>query len=326
MNARCADAVESVESDESLGKVQEERDPYAGLALVTLPIGELRPADSPRSAGESEEHARVLAESENELPPIVVHRQTMRVIDGAHRLRAAELRGERTIRARLFDGSAIDAFVLAVEANTSHGLPLSRADRTAAAERIIRSHPEWSDRAIARVTGIAARTVGVIRRRASGGSGQLPTRIGRDGRTRPLSTADGRRLAAGLLESNPHSSLRQIAAAAGISTGTVRDVRDRVVRGEDPVPPRARRAEERVPDGDDPKSIVRNLKKDPALRFSESGRLLIRLIDAHAPIVEDREGLATNVPPHAAGMVAELARGLSGIWQKFARELEQGSK
>ncbi|WP_329787360.1 ParB/RepB/Spo0J family partition protein [Lentzea sp. DG1S-22] len=327
MNAR---SVESVHSDKSSTKGQESSDPDTGFVLVTLLIDELLPADSPRSAGEDEEHVRVLAESGGELPPIVVHRKTMKVIDGAHRLRAAEMRGERTIRARLFDGSEIDAFVLAVEANTTHGLPLSRADRAAAAARIIGSHPEWSDRAIARVAGIAARTVGVIRRRATGGHCQLRTRIGQDGRARPLSTADGRRPAADLIESNPGSSLRQIAAATGISTGTVRDVRDRVERGEDPVPGRVRRGEELAVGvalrAGDPKSIVRDLKRDPALRFSETGRSLLRLLDAHAPMVEDREGLATNVPAHAAGMVAELARGYAGIWQKFAHELEQGSK
>ena len=70
----------------------------------------------------------------------------MRVIDGTHRLRAALLRGVDVIDVLYFDGPDADAFVLAVELNHTHGLPLSRADRTAAAERIIGSHPDWSDR------------------------------------------------------------------------------------------------------------------------------------------------------------------------------------
>jgi hypothetical protein len=37
---------------------------------------------SPRQGGENDEHARALAESEERLPPIVVHGPSMRVIDG----------------------------------------------------------------------------------------------------------------------------------------------------------------------------------------------------------------------------------------------------
>src|SRR4051812_30365190 len=82
-----------------------------------MPISTLLPADSPRLAGEDMQHARLLADSDAELPPILVHRKTMRVIDGMHRIRAAVLRGEDKIKAKLFDGCEEAAFVLAVEAN-----------------------------------------------------------------------------------------------------------------------------------------------------------------------------------------------------------------
>jgi hypothetical protein len=60
----------------------------------------------------------------------------MRVIDGMHRLLAASMNGRDTIEIRLSDGSPQDAFLRAVEANVTHGLPLSQADRRAAAKRI----------------------------------------------------------------------------------------------------------------------------------------------------------------------------------------------
>ncbi|WP_220378005.1 hypothetical protein [Streptomyces inhibens] len=47
------------------------------------------------------------------------------------------------IGVKFFDGSEKDAFVLAVESNVHHGLPLTLSDRTAAARRIVKSHPEW---------------------------------------------------------------------------------------------------------------------------------------------------------------------------------------
>ncbi|MGH3170772.1 MAG: ParB N-terminal domain-containing protein [Trebonia sp.] len=69
------------------------------MPVVRVPIAELAVAGSPRRSGENREHARLMAESGNPLPPILVHGPTMRVIDGAHRLRAAKLRGEREIEA-----------------------------------------------------------------------------------------------------------------------------------------------------------------------------------------------------------------------------------
>ncbi|MBZ9641723.1 ParB/RepB/Spo0J family partition protein, partial [Streptomyces sp. PSKA30] len=133
--------------------------------VVEVEIGSLSLSGSPRLGGERPEHIQLLAAAQKPLPPITVHRPTMRVIDGYHRLKAARLRGERTIAARFFDGDEAAAFVLAVKLNVTHGLPLALADRKRAAERIVVSHPQWSDRRVASVTGIAPGTVGEIRRR-----------------------------------------------------------------------------------------------------------------------------------------------------------------
>ena len=42
-------------------------------------------------------HVETLIASETELPPIIVHRLTMRVIDGMHRLLAVQRLGRRKI-------------------------------------------------------------------------------------------------------------------------------------------------------------------------------------------------------------------------------------
>ncbi|KOG90227.1 streptomycin biosynthesis protein, partial [Streptomyces varsoviensis] len=93
---------------------------------------------------------------------------------------AAMLCGHDKIAVRFFDGDEADAFVLAVESNIAHGLPLSLADRKRAAGRIIDSHPQWSDRIVASVTGIAPGTVAEIRRRRTGGLTAVSSRIGQD--------------------------------------------------------------------------------------------------------------------------------------------------
>jgi ParB-like chromosome segregation protein Spo0J len=303
---------------------------------VSIPIDLLRPPDSPRLAGVDAEHVRVLAESGAALPPIIVHRQTMRVIDGMHRLSAALLRGQSEIEAHLYTGGEDDAFVLAVETNIAHGLPLSLADRTAAAERIIRSHPNWSDRAIASSTGLAASTVSAIRKRATDQVVQLNSRVGRDGRTRPVSSAEGRRLASELIAGNPGASLRAIASVAGISPGTVRDVRKRLEAGDDPVPPTARKKEQssrvqrsphrrrgRRTSPADRAAVLRELRKDPSLRFSETGRALLRWLDTQTIGMVDWEKVVENVPDHCVDIIVDLARDNANAWQKFAERLER---
>ncbi|MEV5594490.1 ParB N-terminal domain-containing protein [Streptomyces sp. NPDC052496] len=278
------------------------------------------------------------------LPPIIAHRATMRVIDGVHRLRAAERRGDDKIAVRFFDGDEADAFVLAVESNITHGLPLSMADRKNAAERIIRTHPLWSDRMIASVTGIAPGTVAEIRRRVSGAAAGRG-RIGQDGRFRPLNGAEGRRLAGNLIAENPGLSLRQIARASGISPETARDVRNRLRRGEEPLL-KARGRQQRAPQepvaaasagaGDgaaapaparmpvqDRTGVVRRLKVDPALRFSETGRTLLRLLSIHTISAEEWDDIMANIPPHCSGIIAQLARECADIWADFAQRAER---
>ncbi|AUS77197.1 streptomycin biosynthesis protein [Actinoalloteichus sp. AHMU CJ021] len=334
--------VARVERDASGGRPGE----FEGLlsargASVQVPITSLVKADSPRRTGEDTQHVKLLAESETQFPPIVVLYPSMRVIDGMHRLRAAELRGREMIDVRFYTGTERDAFVLAVQMNVEHGLPLSLADRTAAAARIVESHPMWSDRMTARVTGLAASTVRAIRQRSIDGSAQSNTRIGRDGRTRPLNTAAARRVASRLLLNHPQASLREIARASGLAPSTVQDVRRRLRAGENPVPPRQqgglrkRGSSSRAPrergannskEGVDTEAALTALdvlRRDPSLRFSDAGRMLLRWLDSQFASTSDWERLVEKVPPHCADLVVELAESSARRWEEFAAALRQ---
>ena len=108
---------------------------------------------------------------------------------------------------------------------------MSQADRRAAAERIIASHPHMSDRAIGHSAGLAAKTVAAIRKRSSEQVPQSNVRVGRDGRVRPLNSEEGRQRAADLLVQRPGASLRDVARVTGIAPATVLDVRKRLERG-----------------------------------------------------------------------------------------------
>jgi ParB-like chromosome segregation protein Spo0J len=303
------------------------------LDIEWLPVDALLPGDSPRLTGEDLGHTQMLAKLDVPLPPIVVHRQTMRIIDGTHRLGAAVLRGDQMIEARLFDGTEREAFVLAVQANIAHGLPLSLADRTRAAERIIAAHPDSSDRAIASVAGLGARTVGNLRRRLQDGTdAERPeARKGLDGRVRPLDGTGGRLRALAIIEQRPEASLREVAREAGVSPTTVRDVRQRVQRGEDPVPQVRRRGGSTEvlgrgsaeTGGPSLVAMLQGLQNDPSLRFSESGRTVLRWILARAVRSDEHLDVMDKVPPHCTYIVAEVARACAGEWQRLANELDR---
>jgi ParB-like nuclease family protein len=294
-------------------------------------------------AGESGDHARTLAELEADLPPILVHRRTMRVIDGMHRIRAAILRGHDEVLVEFYDGDDDDAFILAVKANVTHGLPLSTTDRTAAAGRILAIRPQWSDRKIAAVSGLAASTVGAIRRRSTDASAQsnATTRVGRDGKVRPLNAASGRLLASELIKRSPDGPIREIAAAAGVSPSTALDVRTRLRRGDDPVPAGRRSAPARPagvakpiaagaerpaanPPMADRESVLQNLRRDPSLCFNDAGRALLRWLDSHSAGLEQWMNHLDTVPPHCSSAIAELARLNGQAWQELAEHLDGG--
>jgi ParB-like chromosome segregation protein Spo0J len=317
--------------------------------VVAVPVLSLRPADSPRLNGEDKAHIARLAETETSLPPILVDRHTMRVIDGMHRLMAASLQGRETINVRFFDGGEADVFLRAVQENVAHGLPLSQADRRAAAERIIASHPHMSDRAIGHSVGLAAKTVAAIRKSSSEEIPQSNARVGRDGKVRPLDSGIGRRRAAELLAQQPDASLRDVARAAGISPATVLDVRKRLERGEPPVPEKPAasaalkgasgngaeagagsdgalvqpiRFSSRAALPPNPAAAVEKLLRDPSLRNNERGKGMLRLLHVNAVGTEQLPDVAASVPPHCVGIVVQLARQYAKMWQEFARELD----
>ncbi|KPC64365.1 ParB/RepB/Spo0J family partition protein [Streptomyces chattanoogensis] len=294
-------------------------------APVTVPIESLLPADSPRMGGDDEEHVKVLAAIDSALPSILVHRGTMRVIDGMHRLRAAQLKGSREVAVRFVDVDEDDAFIISVQMNIAHGLPLSLAERSAAAERILRTHAHWSDRSIAAATGLSAKAVASVRMRATADSLQSNIRVGRDGRVRPLSTAEGRRRASEFIAVRPDASLREIAAASGISVGTARDVRERTRKGQSPVPASRRNLARKSPaevSAGEVSQLLAVLQRDPALKYNNRGRALLQWLNSHMVPASDWSAYVETIPAHCAPVVAELAERYARAWRSLAKELD----
>lgn len=334
------------------------------ITVSQLAVSRLQGHLSARTQGLDHSHVKALAQCPDLLPPIVVHEGSLRVIDGLHRVRAAQLRGQDEIAVVLFDGGEEEAFALSALLNIRHGLPLALEERKESAARILLNTPEWSDRFVASLVGLSPKVVANIRQCSTSDSRQLNRRIGRDGKARPVDPVGGRLRAAALLTQTPGLSLRQLARAADISVSTARDVRIRLDNGDDPVPERLRGAldgregsgaevlfpggemlptprehEEAgsdegpptvsmdIPWGDELRAerkavsfdvVLERLKRDPAVRFNEAGRHLVRqLVAAQAAVTNCRQVLPF-APTHSLVTVADLAVTQAQAWQQLA--------
>ncbi|MEW9520534.1 ParB N-terminal domain-containing protein [Streptomyces tubercidicus] len=335
MGTRIVERFQANQSD-IIQELTTDETPADLLAMEHRPvlIESLIPADSPRTDGIDRDHVDVLNELEVHLPPIVVHRPTWRVVDGMHRLDAARRRGDTTIDAYLLDVAEHEVFALSVRLNTAHGMPLSYSDRVAAAGRLLRENPEMSDRYVASTAGLSARTVARVRR-STGADPHLNVRIGMDGKARPRGVAQGRELAGRLLTERPDASLREVARAAGISLGTAHDVKTRLQRGEDPVPSGsrspaaeqqpARRSSRRAPETLPlpTAELLNRLRRDPALRSTESGRVMLRLLAMHDLDTSEWTSIVINLPTHCSDVVATLARQCAVRWTELAHQVER---
>jgi ParB-like chromosome segregation protein Spo0J len=284
--------------------------------LHTEALVRLRPIDTA--------HVAALAEVRHLWPPIVVAARTMNVLDGVHRVAAAHRLGLTTLPGELFEGDDNEAFVAAVRSNTEHGLPLSLAERSRAARKVLGFSPERSDRAIGEICGLDHKTVSRLREEAnrpSGANPQSDVRVGRDQRTRPVDVAMLRsRIAAAITEA-PGESLRQIARRVGASPETVRDVRARLARGENPVPAGARPLAGPLPLPISKPVALPRWSTDSACRAAPGTAEFAAWFDAGGRSVEWARYVGV-VPLSRAYSIADQARRYAEAWRSFAEALE----
>lgn len=265
--------------------------------VTALPIAKLKPAPRYlRLGGLDEDHARMLAECGSPLPPILVQR-SLHIIDGAHRVRAAQLRGQIEVDAIVLDDDDRAAFIRAVSINARHGLPLSLGDRKAAAAQLLHLCPDKSDRAIAELAGLSGKTVGAVRRSIT----DLPTlaaRVGRDGRARTVARAprpEPETDPGGADGPEPMAGVVTLTPGPGDRSGHRR-----------------------------PRDILANLTRDPSLRYTDAGRNLLRGLHQHPSADEwPWAGLLSAVPPHCLPAVARLAQSYAADWQELGDLVEQ---
>ena len=170
---------------------------------------------------------------------------------------------------------------------------------------------------------------------------QLNTRVGRDGRRRPVRGSEGRRRAARFITARPTASLREITREAGVSLGTARDVRECMREGINPVLPEPQAAgtspapaslralpSPARPAFGDPRpcgwpAILAKLSKDPGLRYTNQGRELLRWIERYLIKPDELSRALDIVPSRWASEIAQAARACGNEWRKFAQDVEE---
>ena len=146
----------------------------------------------PRVLGLDIDHVRELEAVADAWPALKVVRRGDRylLVDGFHRFAAAQNLGLAEVAVDVLDGPPDgDLASLAFVLNASHGRPLTLADRRAFAGRLLRQHPDWSDREIGRRAGLVQPTIAKVRQDLERDATIAPaeTRRGRDGRVYPAS-------------------------------------------------------------------------------------------------------------------------------------------
>lgn len=297
-------------------------------------VKDLAVADSPRLDGINEAHAQHLAKVFGSLPPILVHRPSLRVIDGMHRVRAAVILGLESVDAQFFGGSEDEAFIQSVTRNIADGLLLSLADRSAAVRRILAGFPAMSDLSIAVYTGLDVAVVSEVRRCVVAGLPELGVPAGR---------LPGPEPAAGCEEAGAPvlgalgRPLGAVAGEAGLAAlGTPRGVRPeqeqapraqpRVVPARTPAVREAQVCAARPAMARTSRDRLRTLSSNPSLRNSQSGRDFLRWLHGHFVTDEAWKELVETVPPHCTETVAEIAMKCSDAWRRFAEELSDRTR
>ncbi|HEY6533388.1 MAG TPA: ParB/RepB/Spo0J family partition protein [Acidimicrobiales bacterium] len=154
-----------------------------GPAVVRLPIDRVRPGEPVRLGDARPAHLEMFVQLAGNWPPVVITRSG-HIVDGHYRYLAARRLRHAHLDCTFFDGSEGEAYIEAVRRNSSQGLPLTLDERRAAAARILVLEPDWSDRRVASLCGLAHETVGRVRLRLCRGGEirHLDRRKGRDGK------------------------------------------------------------------------------------------------------------------------------------------------
>jgi hypothetical protein len=77
-----------------------------------------------------------------------------------------------------------------------------------------------------------------------------------------------------------------------------------------------------APERVDPMTMLQALRRDPALRYNQSGREFLQWLGSRALRTDEWQPFLDDLSPHCADPVSRLAREFAKSWEKLADELE----
>lgn len=352
--------------DTQTGEVVDAGQAPVAMAVVEtiVKLDELGPGPTPRRERIDINHVNALVESGGPWPPITLCRadwgRRLRVLDGNHRVAAAERLGLTEIPARIvdLDVKSIEAYAVAAEANSAHGLPYTLTERRAAAKTLI-ENTDWSDNWVAHISGLSDKTIAGMRPqlgRAGSESPNVRGRQGLDGKTYPGSQreiGERRETAAKEITANPAASDRQVGKSSGLSPRTVANVRKRTDAGQDPAPeslrnaaapkdpepepewPKLQAVPDAEPEPDEPKGVTAgevlggtvpaDWLRHPAANRTNATREFMRFMNRWGRVSkfqEERQRFVAQCPPDAVDEVILNAEWMARQWTQFAGDLK----
>lgn len=214
-------------------------DTTTGEVVQTIPADHLHHGPPVRGGGIDPNHIDELSESIDALPPILVRDVDGRyeILDGHHRCEVhREAHGPTAlVPCHVIECDDVQAYRLAVEANTTHGLPLTLGEKKNTAKHLLELSPDLSDREVAKVCGLSDKTVAEIRSTAEIPQLNGAKRAGGDGKARPASkakAAEQRAAAEEFVADNPTATTADVVAATGVSAGTAHNVKKQLTHAE----------------------------------------------------------------------------------------------
>ena len=289
------------------------------VAVSRVEVTSLRPGLRLRLGEVNRDHVNVIAASEGGWPPLVVRRADNGIVDGHYRYLAARQLGHTHVHCVYFDGGEQAAFLEALERNRSHGLPLSLRERERAALQLLAFRRDWSDRRIAELCCLAPGTIGRLRAhlpRSNEQGDQLHSRLGKDGKLRPVDPGASRARIINVLQTKPDQSLRAIARLTGTSPATVRSVRSRL----NPVSNVGDRGQTTSA-----KPTAVAWAADSALRSTDEGRGFAGWFE-RTDVDDEWKKFVDGVPMSRIYEVSDEARRRADEWLAFASVLEERAK
>lgn len=196
--------------------------------------------------------------------------------------------------------------------------PVNADEGRRAAARLLAERPDIPVRAIARAAGISLGTAHDVRRRVLAGLPPVPAGRAVSAEPQPESELDSQAEAQNSGSEIGSESGSGSGSGAGAGPGSRSGPASATSPGRRP---QASAAADRAL-RHDPVAALDALRRDPALRYSETGRTILRRLDAQLLAAGELVELCAHVPPHCGDQVEALLRHIGAACVDAARVVQ----